>query len=212
MALPRLRTIVRAHFMNSLLESDEFDIAHSDPHQLQLMADKLCDEMEGRCIFGAKTFAHVFLTTFLDKYIRPYLIDEYNNPHKVSWIIEIIKTSITFALVFSLFSTTLDIIIRNGLRTALKKYGMDDDSVETIANRVCGAVAFTQDPLSLVELGINDSAGNAAQYAAYHLIHKLPKLKFEPEPDAAPVAHAAHEPVVPGLHHRRPGLRSSSED
>lgn len=212
MALPRLRATVRAHVLNSLIESEDFDISQYTPHQLEVMADTLCDEMEGKFIFGAKTFAHVFLTTFLDRYIRPYLIDKYNNPHKVSWIIEIIKTSITFALVLSLFGTTLDIIIRNGLRVALKKYGMDDDSVETIVNRVCGAVAFTQDPLSLVALGINDTAGDAAQKAVYHLIHQLPKLKYEPAPDAAPVAHAAHEPVVPGLHHRRPGLRSSSED
>ena len=92
------------------------------------------------------------------------------------------------------------------MRAELKARDMDDDTVDIIVKRVSAAIAFTQNPLSLVELGFNDTAGEAAQHAAYYLIRTLPKLKFEPAPDE--YRADANIAAAPGLRHRRPGRMS----
>jgi hypothetical protein len=150
--------------------------------------DKLYTELEGRCITVAKTFTQAFLTTLLEKYIKPYLISKCHDQKKTKWGIEMVKGAITFGLNNSLFNTALDVIIRNGLKAGLQKIGMDPHMVDKIATEIGTIVAFTQNPLSLIELGINGSAAAAGQTAAYQLVRALPKLKVEPE--EAPAADA----------------------
>ena len=43
---------------------------------------------------------------------------------------------------------------------------------------VAAAVAVVQDPLNLIELGVNGLGAEAGERAAYGFIHQLPKLKI----------------------------------
>lgn len=179
---------------------------------IEIAADAICEELESRCRFGAKTFAHIFLTTLLDKYIKPYLIDKYNDPKKVLWMIEIIKTGITFSLVKSLSNAALSFVISNGLRAALTARQFDPEYIDIIVNRVSAVLAFTENPLSLVDIGINDTAAEAGQNAAYAVIRSLPKLRVEPEAAAVVVAPAEQNQLAilrttPGLRRRNSGLQ-----
>lgn len=178
---------------------------------IEKAADAICEELESRLRFGAKTFAHIFLTTLLDKYIKPYLIDKYNDPQKALWIVEIIKTGITFSLVTSLSSAALSFVISNGLRTALTARQFDPEYIDIIVNRVSAVLAFTENPLSLVDIGINDTAAEIGQKTAYAVIRSLPKLRVEPEAAAVAIAPAAqnHAEILratPGLRRRNSGL------
>lgn len=167
-------------------------------------ADAICAELESRLKFGAKTFTHIFLMTFLDKYIKPYLIDKFNDPQKANMAVDIIRTGITFALVESLFRAALSVTISTGLKVALTAYGMDREQVNIIVNRIASVLAFTENPLSLVDIGITDTAAEIGQKAAYAAIHSLPKLRIEPEIEEGPghIGNIPNAPVVSGLRRR----------
>lgn len=175
--------------------------------ELQAAVEKLSNELENRCITGAKTFTQAFLTTFLEKYIKPYLISKFHCPNTTRWGIEMIKSGITFGLNKSLLNTALDAIIRNGLQSGLQKAGVNPDVVNQIATEIGSIIAFTQNPLSLIELGINGSAAAAGQTAAYQLIRLLPKLKYEePAPAESVTAHVINDESMnmpSSLRHRK---------
>ncbi|HTM62973.1 MAG TPA: hypothetical protein VL360_00560 [Gammaproteobacteria bacterium] len=233
MALSRFqiafRNYMRNHFKESFfscneesiecLLSDEDLLLYLNNNKEQMLAykrkqgessaatvEKLCDEFEDRCIYGSKTFIHAFLTTLIDKYFRPYLTDIYHCPHTVGWIIEILKSIVTFSLVASVLGLSLDVMIRNALKAIVQHHGHYGDHVDNVINRICSVIDFTQNPLSVIDINVNDTAADIGQKAAFAIIHSLPKLRIEPEAMVEnPEEHA--QDVIHRIEHEHPGIR-----
>lgn len=148
--------------------------------ELDAAVNRIYSEFEARYIAGTKSFAQSFATTLLDRYMTPFLINQGVQRQTASWSMEIAKSTLTLALSSSLSHTAYDAIIRNVLQPIFNKLGINSHYIEKIFNTVGTVAAFTNNPLSLIELGVNGSAAAAGQVAAYTLIHALPKLKSEP--------------------------------
>jgi|GEM_PF-6659543 hypothetical protein len=147
---------------------------------LDLAAEKLYSELQNKCIAGGKSFVTAFLSTFLDKYIVPCLINQGIHYKTAARCSEALKSAIVLGLSNSMMQTALDFIIRNAIEKLLTTLGMNPRYIEKITTEIGTVVAFTSNPFSLINLAINSTSAAAGQIAAYQLIHALPKLKSEP--------------------------------
>jgi len=147
-------------------------------------AKKIYAELEKNCIVGAQSFTQAFVTTMLDKYLQPLLINQGLYHSHARGSIEFLKSSITMGLGASYLQTALDAIIRNGIGSLLSKLGVNAQVTENLLSEIGTVVAFTKNPFSLLELSVNGSAAALGQSTAYLVIHALPKLKYEEPPEA----------------------------
>jgi hypothetical protein len=150
--------------------------------------------------FVLQTFAYIFLTTFLDKYIRPLLINQGFSLKQAYRITEVAKSGCRLMSTTSILSTTVDLVIRQGLKWMLDKMGAEPkfiDSLNSALTKINIIAEFSSDPFSLMKLYNVSVMTLAAERSAYLLIHCLPKLREEPSPvnktvEMQPVQSSAH--------------------
>ncbi len=146
--------------------------------KLRLATQQLHADLQEKCLNGGKSFAHAFASTLLDKYFQPYMQTQ-RIAHSAA-ICESLRSLLTLLMTQSLISTMTETMIRNGLKPVLMKLGVNLYAVERILTGLGTAVAFAQNPFSLVDLGLNGVAAATGENLAYQIIHALPKLKAEP--------------------------------
>ena len=150
--------------------------------KLQLATRKFYADLQIKCFNAGKSFAHAFASTLLDKYFQPYLLNKGMSYSKE--ITEGLRSALTLLMTQSLFSTMTESMVRHGLKPILMKLGLNLYVVERMLSAFGAAVAFAQNPLSLVDLGLNGAAATAGENLAYSIIRALPKLKIEPVDNA----------------------------
>jgi len=155
---------------------------------------------------SAKAVALSFFNTLLHNYLKPYLINKPNSDYKkITWACEILNTAFNLALSHSPLQAGYAFILRNTIKLASLKIGIDTSTAESLANQLSTLVAITQDPLQLVQLGMNASFANLGQSIAYGLIRNLPKLRSEPaiEAEVPTVKDKIPQEVHQGLRQRK---------
>lgn len=151
---------------------------------------KVKDEIISAGFATGKAFLHAFIITMIDKYFIPRIIETFNlritaqNALKTS-----LHAATTFIVSLSTIKSSLDFIIKFGLRKYLTK-SMDELKINgcklsSLMNKFSSIIASVQNPLVLIELyGAYEGACSGEQ-AAHYLIQKLGKSKIEDEPVAA---------------------------
>lgn len=157
---------------------------------------KLYRKYEKQLTTSAQVFTHAFITTLLDKYLKPYLINQGISPRQAGWMIESAKKLIVFSealLTASLQNAALSVIyhllVKNALDYSLNKVselaGLQTNEIassiiENMSNGLGTFAAFMKDPTSITQWGVQSTAFGLGQRAAYMTIRQLPKLKTEP--------------------------------
>lgn len=167
---------------NILAEYHEFE--EQKKARLNIIAaKKVYAELERKFIAGVESFTHAFLMTLIEKYLQPYLITYGLNTYANRLLIEGLKSSITLMMSHSLINTAFDAIVRNALSPVLNAVGINPSIAEKMVTEIGTVLAFTENPLSIIDTVINGTAAAAGQAAAFKIIHALPKLKKEPKID-----------------------------
>lgn len=162
------------------------DLSNAEKDQLEKEIQSHLDNLNQNILESlgeaGKSFLHSFLNTIVHRYIKPSLITQNQFNYKnVVWACDIMTAAIDLALTRSPFSAGFDIFLRNIIKPALLKIGVNVYRAEAIAERLTTALTITQNPLSLIHMTMNYSMADLGARSAYAVIHALPKLKDEPK-------------------------------
>jgi hypothetical protein len=149
--------------------------------EIQTNMSELYSAVSVRMDEGSKALALAFFNTFLHKYIKPFLIDKSNYSNtKVAWGCEVLSSAFSLALSHSPLQVGFGFILRNTIKPAFLKVGIDVTTAEYLANQLSTLAAITEDPTRLAQLGVNISFAHMGESMAHRLIKQLPKLRKEP--------------------------------
>lgn len=149
--------------------------------EIQTKMNELSASVSVRMDEGLKALALAFFNTVLHKYVKPFLIDKANgNNNTVAWGCEVLSSAFTLALSHSPLKVGFGFMLRNTIKPALLKVGIDVSTAESLLNQLSIVAAITEDPTQLAQLGINISFAETGKNLAYNLIKQLPKLRQEP--------------------------------
>jgi hypothetical protein len=151
-----------------------------DEHQVKVQ-EIIESSLVYYCVKGAKSFAHAFLLTLLNGYIKPLLINQGLNPRRAELATQIAESLSTFALTSSLTTMAFSMLIHDVVKPILVNAGVSEDITIAMLTHVKTTLMFVDNPLSLIELGMNTKVTVLGQKAAYQVICQLPKLREEPE-------------------------------
>lgn len=174
---------------NCTLSSENIDTAKSayldrmslleDKKKNHELIERICADLEVKFIQASKSFAKGFYSTFFDNYLQPYLINVTHRPLLVKALLESTQAAFMLAFTSSILNVTLDFAIRNAFKLALEKFGLDAKLISKITTQASIAMTIANNPLSLIEAGINGCSAGVGQALAFQMIHHLPKLKEE---------------------------------
>lgn len=157
--------------------------------RLDTAVERISADLSGKMASGAKCFSNAFISTLIDKYFVPLLINQGIQRKTASWSMQSVKSAIALSLSANLGAVAISIIIQNALGAGLTKLGINPDTITRVTSEIGTIIEFTNNPLSLIDLGINGIASTAGQTAAYQVIRALPKLKYEPKATEEHVEH-----------------------
>jgi hypothetical protein len=126
-----------------------------------------------------------FIQTLMIKYLKPYLIDKASqkgfSQNTIILPLNILNTLMVAALTGSIQQAVLNTFIVYISRKALTKAGIDISKAETIAIGIGAYFTTIKSYASLLNVTKIECI-RQGQSAAYALIHRLPKLKYEEPP------------------------------
>jgi len=132
---------------------------------------------------GTSSFAYSFITTLLQKYVKPYLIT--NGQKQLTSTVDAACSSVMWLL--TKFSSTItDKLLKYALGLVLTKLNIEQNTRENILHNISCAMTMTPymsnilNPQFYLELSVNQACANVGEKAAFAVIHQLKKLKFEP--------------------------------
>jgi hypothetical protein len=133
-----------------------------------------------------QTAAYSFLATLLEKYIQPYLITHHGyKPVYAQLLMQFVRSAAMIPLVLTGSDVVFDAILRNGVKMLLSKLNIEPRTQEKLNNMLsCASTgyAFVSHIKSRMQNAGHLIGAPLGEYAAYQVIHRLPKIKCEPEP------------------------------